>query len=362
VKRRHLIETTTTLGVSGLVLGGEPVAVLLRGSEPSPVPRRVGASDIEQIHRATREFDSWSRAYGGGVARATVSAQVCYSAELLEATCSERLRPELYSAVGALAEVAGFMALDAGAQAEARRVFGFALYCAEQAKDWNLRAVVLSDMTEQAVRTGQPDEALTLAELALVRPDRLTRATRSLLHTDQARALAKMHRVQETLTAVGTADEHFAHVTLSNEPSPVVFYTAAKHAQYTGRALGDLAILGRDPTEATQRLEAAAAGHAKGSVRARAISLTKLAGLTMATGDPLHAATIGHQALEVAGTLRSHRAAEELRELSRYAATHQHLEEVEHLRQRIATLLGTEHPEEESSLNPSSIPPYIIRP
>ncbi|HWR48201.1 MAG TPA: hypothetical protein VN327_11410 [Pseudonocardiaceae bacterium] len=33
------------------------------------------------------------------------------------------------------------------------------------------------------------------------------------MHTDQARALAKMRRVNETLTAIGTADQHFAHST-----------------------------------------------------------------------------------------------------------------------------------------------------
>jgi hypothetical protein len=59
----------------------------------------------------------------------------------------------------------------------------------------------------------------------------------------------------------------------------------------------------------------------------------------MATGDPLQAATIGHAALDAAGTLRSRRVADELRELARYAATHQQLDEVAHLRHRINTLL-----------------------
>jgi hypothetical protein len=77
----------------------------------------------------------------------------------------------------------------------------------------------------------------------------------------------------------------------------------------------------------------------------------------MATGDPLHAATIGHEALNITGSIRSHLATEELRDLSRYAAAHQKLKEVEHLRHRIATLLCTENPAEESSLNPSSIHP-----
>jgi hypothetical protein len=59
---------------------------------------------------------------------------------------------------------------------------------------------------------------------------------------------------------------------------------------------------------------------------------------------PLQAATIGHAALDTAGPIRSHRTAEELRELARYATTHQHLDEVAHLRHRIATLVCTDSP------------------
>ncbi|MBV9163266.1 MAG: XRE family transcriptional regulator [Pseudonocardiales bacterium] len=355
MKRRKLFETTTTLGVGALL--GEPIATLLGGGEPPPIPHRIGATDIEQIRSATQVFESWSRAYGGGVARAAVRAQLHWSADLLEATCPEQLRPELFSAVGELAEVAAYMAFDAGAHEEARRVFGFALGCAEQAKDWPLRACVLDSMALQAMWTGQPDEALTRAELALVRADRLTPARQTMHHTTRARALAKMHRVQETLRAIGTADEHFAHATPDNEPPSMAFCTTARHDQLTGQAYADLALLGRDPGEAAKRLEAAAAGHAEGYVRSRAICLAKLASLTMVTGDPLQAAAIGHEALNITGSIRSHLATEDLRDLSRYATAHQHLEEVEHLRHRIATLVCTDNPEEESSLNPSSIHP-----
>lgn len=59
----------------------------------------------------------------------------------------------------------------------------------------------------------------------------------------------------------------------------------------------------------------------------------------MVTGDPLQAATIGHQALDTAGSIRSHRTADNLRELYRYAARPRNLEEVADLRHRIAMLL-----------------------
>ena len=337
VKRKQFIQTATGLGV-GLILGG-PLAALLETSQPTPIPHRIGATEIEQVRTATRVFASWSRIYGGGLAREAVMGQLRWSAGLLDATCPARLRSELFCAVGYLANVAGFMAVDANAHEEAGRVYRFALACAEQADDWHLRAEILSSMAKQATWMGQPDEGLTLAGQGLIRPDRLTAIERSLLHTDQARALAKMRRVGETLAAVGAADDHFGHATPADASPYMPYYSNARHAQLTGQALFDLALLGvRDPRKATNLLEMAAAGQPDypGS---RAICLTKLASLTMATGDPLQAAAIGHQALDIAGTIRSRRAIEELRELARCAATHQHLDEVDHLRRRIGALV-----------------------
>ena len=96
-------------------------------------------------------------------------------------------------------------------------------------------------------------------------------------------------------------------------------HNPARHALLAGQPLADLAILGHDPSVATDRLTAAAAGH-DDYPRTRAICLTKLANLTMAIGDPLQAATIGHEALDAASAIRSRRAAEELHELARCAA------------------------------------------
>ncbi|MGH3771579.1 MAG: XRE family transcriptional regulator, partial [Pseudonocardiaceae bacterium] len=306
---------------------------------------RVGATDIDHVHTATQVFESWSRTYGGGVVRGAVMGQLRWSAGLLGATCPDRLRPELFAAVGDLASVAGYTAEDANADGEARRVFRFALHCAERAEDWNLRAEVLSNMTKQAIRTGRPDDGLTLAELALVRPDRLTAAVQTLLHNSRSRALATMRRVDEALRAIGTADEHFAHVTPDDEPPFMAYYNAACHAHLTGIPLVDLAILGRDPGEATNRLTTAIAGcSAVGQARPRARCQATLAGLTMATGDPLQAAALGHEALDAEGTIRSRLTANELRMLAHYAAAHQHRDEVAHLRHRIATLVGTDSP------------------
>ncbi|MGH3572587.1 MAG: helix-turn-helix domain-containing protein [Pseudonocardiaceae bacterium] len=335
VDRKQFLRSGLGVGVGALVLG--PVAALFEDSEPTPIPHRIGATEIEQVRVATRVFNSWSRIYGPGLAREAVMGQLRWSAALLEASCPDRLRPELFSAVGDLAETAGYAVQETG---KARRVFRFALACAERAKDWPLRAEILSSMSKQAIWAGQPDDGLTLADQALVRADRLTPTGRAILHTDRARALVKMRRVNEALTSIGTADDHFARSTPDNDPPYMAYYDAARHAQCTGQPLVDLAILGNDPSEATDRLTAAAAGHTDtGNTVSRAICLANLASLTMVTGDPIQAAAIGHAALDIAGTIRSRRAAEELRELARYASPHRHLDEVAHLSRRIGALL-----------------------
>ncbi|MGH3821463.1 MAG: helix-turn-helix domain-containing protein [Pseudonocardiaceae bacterium] len=336
VKRKQFLN----LGVGALTLG--PLAALLDGvSEPTPIPHRIGTTEIEQIRTAETVFAGWDFTYGGGLAREAVMGQLRWSARLLdESTCPARLSSELHSAVGALADTAGYMAFDAGAYDDARRVFRFALTCAEKAGDWDLRAVVLDSMALLEIRVGQPDEGLTLAEQALVRADRLTETVQGLLHTTRSRALAKMRRGQDTLIAVGAAEDHFAQATPANDPPFLDYWNAAFLTGNTGQALFDLAIAGHHCEDAADRLTTAAAEHhTAGRARSQAICLTKLASLTMVTGDPIQAAAIGIKALNTASTIRSHRVTDDLRELFRYAAAHQHRDEVAHLRHRISTLL-----------------------
>lgn len=70
------------------------------------------------------------------------------------------------------------------------------------------------------------------------------------------------------------------------------------------------------------------------------IAQTKLASLTMATGDPTEAAVIGEAALQSAGPIRSRRAADDLRELSRYASRHLRIDTVAALRHHISVAVA----------------------
>ncbi|MGV9675452.1 helix-turn-helix domain-containing protein [Nocardia sp. NPDC003482] len=338
VKRQDFLRAALGVTMTG---AAAPLLELLSTLEPTPVPSLVGPTEIEQIRRTAREFSTWDHTYGGGLVREAVAAQLRYAVTLLNARCSEKYRTDLQSAVGFLGHTAAFMAFDAYAHADARSMFRLAWTCAEEAGDWHLRGKVLSSMARQAIWCGNPDDGLTYIELAMVRSDRLTATERAMLHSARARALAKLHRVEEAAQAVGQADEEFARSSPQNDPPWMSYYDAAQHSGDTGHALFDLALQGQFVTEARSRLQAAVEGHTEAYVRSRAISGIKLASLTMATGDPDEATTFGNAALLDAGHIRSRRAADNLHELAGFSEKHCAVTEVEELRTRIkATVAG----------------------
>lgn len=336
VDRQQFIRATVGI-TAGAALGQSAFADLTAPTQPTPVPSVVGMAEVAEVRTAAAVFEGWDAIYGGGLAREAVTAQLRHCVELLNARCSPTVRTELFSAVGYLGHVTAFMAFDAYAHNDARRMFQFALSCAEEAGDWHLRAKVLSSMARQAIWCGDPDGGLTFTELAMVRADRLTGTEQAMLHTGRARSLAKLGRIEDTAAAVGTADEAFSEARRGEDPPWMTYYDAAQHDGDTGHALWDTAVAGRFSTEARQRLTRAVKGHDDGYARARAISQTKLASLVMATGDPVEAAALGVQALDWAGPIRSRRAADDLRDLRRLAAPHENTTAVAELTSRIGT-------------------------
>ncbi|MGB6162676.1 MAG: hypothetical protein WCF33_16560 [Pseudonocardiaceae bacterium] len=80
-----------------------------------------------------------------------------------------------------------------------------------------------------------------------------------MLHATRARALAKMRRVNDALSAIGAAEDHFAHSTPTNDPPHMAYFTTAYLVGNTGLALVALALLGHHPERATDRLTTAVA-------------------------------------------------------------------------------------------------------
>jgi hypothetical protein len=167
----------------------------------------------------------------------------------------------------------------------------------------------------------------------MVRAERLTATQRAALWNEYGSALARLHRVQDAVTAVGRADEEFSQAVPAEDPPWLTFYNTAMHAAYVGHALWPVAMGGQFVSEAAGRISTAVSG-CSGQF-SRVYMQARLASLTMVTGDPVEATAIGHQALDAAGQLRSGRVAEEFRTLRRIAARHSTMPAVAEMRHRI---------------------------
>ncbi|MFY7069424.1 helix-turn-helix domain-containing protein [Nocardiopsis changdeensis] len=281
---------------------------------------RVTPGELDEVHQAAAVFSSWDHTYGGAGVRAAVTAHLRWAVSLLDRTIPSALREDTFSAVARLAMVCGFMAFDAYAHDEARRMFTFATRAAEEANDWHLRAKVLSHRSRQEIWCGDPEAGLTFAELALVRSDRLSPPEVAMLLTARARAFAKLRDTQQTLTAVAHADEAFAAQGGPQVPEWMAYYDAAQHAGDTGHALWDLAVENLHPAKpAHDRLQSAVEGHSDAYRRSRAISGIKLASL-QTRSDTEQGQDTALRALDDMGQVRSRRAEDDLRELATTAS------------------------------------------
>jgi transcriptional regulator with XRE-family HTH domain len=333
------MERRTFLSAGSAALTTGSLAELVPQLGRASMPKSVRREEIEQLHCAATALSRWDNLYGGGgMVRDASYGQLRWASDLLTIRCPAPLRSELFTAVGTLAIVIGASAFDAYAHDDARRLLQFASLCAEEAGNWHLRAKALDWRARQEIWCGSLDLGLTHAESGLVRSDRLTPREQSMLHNSRARALAKMKKTQDTLSAIGRSDDIFSQARPNEDLPWMAYYDNAQHYGDTGHALYDLALLtDHPPRVAAERFQTAIEGHTQAYVRSRAISATKLSSLTMATGDPQQAAAIGHRALDDVGRLSSRRAADDVRDLLNLARRHSDQSEAAELRERIST-------------------------
>ncbi|MBA8924245.1 tetratricopeptide (TPR) repeat protein [Kutzneria viridogrisea] len=312
-------------------LGVSPEEFLTRIRMESPVPARVGWTDVEQVRTTTRALATSENLFGGGLSCDAAAGQLRWAGRLLKAQASNDTKHALLEAVGNLAGVVAFSAFDVGDHQAAARCFQFALWCADEGNSWPLRAATLADMTRQAVYLNNMDDALSLIEYAQVRADRLTATGRAMIWTVHARLLAIIGRHAEARDEVQRADAYFADHAPAEDPPWLVYYDRAEHQGTTARALIPAAVAERRPEQTLDRLVEAVALHSDSYPRSRAFSRTRLAALLMTVGDPREAAAVGHLAIADAAGLHSRRITDELRALDRAAERHGAIAEVAEL-------------------------------
>ncbi|PPK63346.1 helix-turn-helix transcriptional regulator [Actinokineospora auranticolor] len=307
--------------------------------------RQIGQADVDQVRELARMFASQDHQYGGQLSSRAVIAQLGATAELIDSPfAGSRVRDNWFSAVAELADTAAGVCFDAGEHSQAERAFRFSVGCAIKSGDWAMKAKALSGLANLSVHLDRKDDALSFAEEALVRADRLSPKVGAMIHTRHARALGLVgaSRAADCRTAVAKAEDLFATSTPDNEPTWLAHYGQAHLDRDAGRALFFLALNGGGHEQARQRLEAAITRFPDGHSRGKALAKANLAALVMACDDPREAVVLGNDALDAVGTVRSDRVNDALNRLAEAARGHRTVPEVRELAHRVRRTLRSQ--------------------
>jgi len=125
-----------------------------------------------------------------------------------ESTHTERIGNALLTAIGELAQIAGWIASDAGRHGQAEQAYRLGISAARQAHDTTLAGNLMGSLAYQHANTQRPADAVTMAtEAARVTGDRAPARARALALDRLAWAHTKADHPQDTIRALGQARE-----------------------------------------------------------------------------------------------------------------------------------------------------------
>lgn len=211
-------------------------------SSPLAGLQRAGPGDVLAVRQLTTAFSQIDQRLGGGHGRKALAQYLHRDAAGLLAGgfASEQVQRDMFTAVGELSYLSGWMAFDNSEHPLAQRYFRVALKLAARAGDSPLAGHILRAMAHQAIDLGFPETGLELSAASL-QGRRYLSATpreRALLGVVHARALATAGQKQASARVLLKAEDDLACASNAiAEPQRAFFFTEASLAHETGRTL-----------------------------------------------------------------------------------------------------------------------------
>ncbi|WP_285753244.1 helix-turn-helix transcriptional regulator [Lentzea sp. NBRC 105346] len=295
---------------------GEPVFGKVgerdRGSEPTPIPLRVGAADVKILNRLLDDLTDLENQFGGGLVLPAVEGQLRWARGLLGATVRDAVRGTLFEAVALLHRRAASAAFDMRDLERARTHALAALQLAHESGAPALQAGLLYTAGRVEQYHGPPDVALRLFQLGYPLSSDQPRL-RALLEVREARCYAAMSMRQEAQRSVAMAIEHF-HAE-SEVPAWLRFFDESELYAAIGLTWAGLG----EHDKAVAALRRSLRSRPADQVLNRAFDLSELAACHLRGGDHNEGMKVARQALELVAQLNSKRARDRLVPLQRAA-------------------------------------------
>ncbi|MDI3405747.1 helix-turn-helix domain-containing protein [Streptomyces cavernicola] len=194
--------------------GGVVLAELIPPGDPlvpldTRIDRRIGGEDVAGLAARVHGFRLADDVMAGGDLMAPVFRELNSAMRLYrESTHTENVGRALLVQVGELAQIAGWIASDAGQHEQAERAYRIGIEAARQAGDAPLVANLAGSLAYQLSNTGQEKAGLHLANAALEEagPDAPPK-TRALFHDRVAWAHTRVGEAQSAMQALGRAHD-----------------------------------------------------------------------------------------------------------------------------------------------------------
>ena len=172
--------------------------------------RRIGPTLLHTMEARVVELRHLDDTVGSADLLPAIVTELGHAEDLArEASFSEQTGRRLFTVIGELAQLAGWVASDAGHYQHAQRLYLSGVTAADTAGDRALGAQLLSSLAYQIATIGKRDDALLIARTAVTAAAHATPVVRALLSERVAWAAARTHDQQATRRALDAVDDAY---------------------------------------------------------------------------------------------------------------------------------------------------------
>ena len=276
--------------------------------------RRIGDSLVETTEHRVIQLRRADDFMSGRTSHTLVHQELQATTKLLdEAALTEDQTRRLLTATGELAQLAAWVAADAGLYKQAARYTEGGVLAAHAADNEPLAANIISTLSYQLANTGNPRQAAMLARTAYAGARHsATATTKALLLERVAWADAKSGDLVSCERALGQVEENFNHAKPEDDPDWVYWLNREEIDVMAGRCFTEL----KQPARAEPLLRSATSGYDNALIRENSLYLSWLAEDYILLNEIDLAAEIATRVLELGSRANSARTDERLRHLA----------------------------------------------
>jgi transcriptional regulator with XRE-family HTH domain len=277
--------------------------------------RRIGDSLVTTIEHRVIQLRRADDFMSGRTSHALVRQELQATTHLLgEAALTEDQSRRLLTVIGELAQLAAWVAADAGLYRQAAGYTESGVLAAHAADNPPLAANIISTLSYQLANTGNPRQAGLLARTAYAGTRHEASATtKALLLERVAWADAKSGDLASCERAMGLVEDNFSQAKPADDPDWVYWLSKEEIDVMAGRCFTEL----KQPARAEPLLRNATSGYDNTRIRENSLYLSWLAEDYILLNEIDRASEIATQVWELGSRADSERTDERVRHLAR---------------------------------------------